>query len=103
MRPPVRSPTSRANRASASPWIDVAGYSLAMFQLIVWAWATPAVGSSSASLGPRTCRVVMRGFYVTGVSTQAFRGERAKTRYALRFLLNQPAQRFQVSSAAALL
>ena len=103
MRPSVRALTARAKRASASPWIDVAGYSLAMFQRIVWAWATPAVGSSRASVGTRTGRVVMRGFYVTGVSTQAARGERAKTRYALRFLLNQPTQRFQASSAAALL
>jgi hypothetical protein len=39
MRPPERRVTSRAKRASASPWIEVAGYSFAMPQVTTWARA----------------------------------------------------------------
>ena len=34
MRPSVRAATSRAKRASASPWMEVAGYSSAMLHVI---------------------------------------------------------------------
>jgi hypothetical protein len=47
--PGVRVATSRAKRASASPWMEVAGYSSAMLHVIVRARAAPAVATTSTS------------------------------------------------------
>src|SRR5260370_265259 len=48
MRPPERRVTSRAKRASASPWIEVAGCSFAMPQVRIWARAPPQATGRNA-------------------------------------------------------
>jgi hypothetical protein len=50
MRPPVRRLTSRAKRASASPWMEVAGYSSAMLQVTVCAETAPTASNASAAI-----------------------------------------------------
>src|SRR5688500_4576093 len=59
IRLPDRSATARANRASASPWIDVAGYSLASVRRAACALAM--AGASSSARQATDSRRVMAG------------------------------------------
>src|SRR5688500_20314057 len=59
IRLPDRSATARANRASASPWIDVAGYSLASVRRAACALAM--AGASSSARQATNSRRVMAG------------------------------------------